>query len=203
MNFKILATTLAFSLSMGLAQAAPQQISVPYKPSGIVLGLLDTADVWAEVYPVAPANLETALGRAMLGESPTDQVSAVVIESTLHFALGKSNEQLPEQASNMERDGKSLKYDEQCGVFPKKGDRLFVTYGRSGNGLSAELDVRVVKYLPFSEASDDPLDMSNPEECAKETHSRMFLSGTIRFKRDGKVFQTMPVLMQSIVEPRT
>jgi hypothetical protein len=203
MKFRVLAAVLALGLSIGAAQAAAPQLTVPYQPSGMASALLESVNVWGEVYPVSPAGVEAALGRALQGQSPADQVAAVVIDSTLHFAIGRANEQLPEASSKMERKGSPIEYDEKCGVTPEKGDRLIATYGKFNNLLSAELDVRVVRYLPFSDESDEPLDLAKPGVCEQETHSRMFLSGVLRIKRAGKLQQEVPVLLQSIVEPRS
>jgi hypothetical protein len=203
MNFRALAASIALGLVMGTAQAASPQLTIPYQPSGMASALLESVNVWGEVYPVPAAGVEAALGRALQGQSPADQVAAVVIDSTLHFAIGRTSEQLQEATSKMERKGSPIEYDEKCGVTPEKGDRLVATYGKPNNLLSAELDVRVVRYLPFSDESDEPLDLSKPGVCEQETHSRMFLSGVLRVKRAGKLLQELPVLLQSIVEPRS
>jgi len=201
MKFRALAAIIAFGLTIATAHAAPR-LSIPYQPSGMASALLETADVWAEVYPVPATGVENALARALQGQAPSDEVAAVIIDSTLHFAIGKTSEQLPEASSRMERNGSPVEYDGNCGIVPKKGDRLVATYSKFNNKFSAELDVRVVRYLPFSDESDEPLDLSTPDACEKETHSRMFLSGVLRLKREGKLLQDVPVLLQSIVEPR-
>lgn len=203
MKFRTLAAIVAFGLATSTAQAAAPRLTIPYQPSGMATALLDSVNVWGEVYPVPAAGVEAAVGRALQGQSPADQVAAVVIDSTLHFAIGRTSEQLPEASSRMERGGVPIEYDEKCGVTPEKGDRLVATYSKSNNVLSAELDVRVVRYLPFSDESDEPLDLTKPGVCEQETHSRMFLSGVLRLKRAGKLQQEVPVLLQSIVEPRS
>lgn len=203
MRIRALAAILAFGLTIGAAQAAAPQLTVPYQPSGMATALLESVNVWGEVYPVSAAEVEGAVGRALQGQAPADQVAAVVIDSTLHFAVGRTKEQLPETASRMERKGQPIEYDEKCGITPEKGDRLVATYSKANTVLSAELDVRVVRYLPFSDESDEPLDLAKPGVCEQETHSRMFLSGVLKLKRAGKLQQEVPVLLQSIVEPRT
>jgi len=203
MKLRTLAAIVAFGLTMSAAQAAAPQLTIPYQPSGMASALLESVNVWGEVYPVSAAGIEAAVGRALQGQAPADQVAAVVIDSTLHFAIGRASEQLPETASKMERKGSPIEYDEKCGITPEKGDRLVALYSKSNNVLSAELDVRVVRYLPFSDDSDEPLDLSKPGVCEQETHSRMFLSGVLRIKRAGKLQQEVPVLLQSIVEPRS
>jgi hypothetical protein len=201
MRFRLFAAALALSLSMGAAHAGPQ-FAIPYQPSGMVSALLETTTVWGEVYPVPAGQVDAALARALQGQAPAEQVAAVVMQSTLHFAVGRTSEQLPETSSRMERDGQPLEYDERCGVAPRKGDRLVAVYGKANNVLSAELDARVVRYLPFSDESDEPLNLDKPGACEQETHSRMFLSGVLKLKRNGKQVHEVPVLLQSIVQPR-
>lgn len=202
MRFQSLVATVALSLAMASAQAAqpPSKISVPFKPSGTLIAQLDVAGVWAEVYPATATEVPAALGRGMQGLAPVEKVAAIVVQSTLHFTMGKTTMQLPELSAQTMRKGFAVDYDEECKVFPKNGDNFIASYGKPGDKLTAELDVKIIKYLPFSEESDEPLDLSKPGDCEKETHSRMFLSGELRVKENGKLQHSIPVLMQSIVD---
>jgi len=202
MRFQSLVATVALSLAMTSAQAGQptSKISVPFKPSGSLIAQLDVAGIWAEVYPATSTEVPAALERGMQGQAPVEKVAAIVVQSTLHFSMGKANLQLPELSAQTMRKGFAVDYDEECKVYPKNGDTFIATYGKAGDKVTAELDVKIIKYLPFSDESDEPLDLSKPGECEKETHSRMFFSGELRVKQDGKLQHSIPVLMQSIVD---
>lgn len=202
MRLRTLIAGVCLGLAFTTAQAADLRFASPYQPSGQVLAEVESAPVWAEVYPVGPKEVPLAIARALKNDAPADRLVAVVMKASLHFGVGRTSERLPETSSRLTRDGIEIDYDERCGVSPQAGDRLQTTYARSNSALSAELDMRVVRRFAFGPDSDEPLDLSKPGACEQETHSRIFLSGTLRLKRQGVLQQEIPVLVQSISEPR-
>lgn len=195
-------TTSLLALTMGMSAAhAAQKFATPYEPSGMVIASLDERGSWAELYPLPEAKVPQALVKAEQGDPPVDKLVAVVLGGKLHFGIGRLSQQLPMLNSSPSRNGEAIGYDDLCATYPQRGDRLQAAYGAPDSKFGASLDVKVVRYYSLSEESDTPLDLSKPGECKRETHSRLFLSGTLTLTVHGAKQQTLPVLMQVVSEP--
>lgn len=195
-----LALTLALAAFSGGAYASPR-LSLSYEPTEAVVDALEGTAVWAEVHPVPAAKVTAAISRAKSGLPPSDALVAVIVRGELNFQLGKQAIQLAETSTQLTRGRDAISYGSACDKYPLAADRLLTTYAAPDSVFSAELDVRVVKYFSFGDDSDTPLDLTQAALCEKETHSRTFLAGTLRIKKQGRIQQTLPVLMQSVVEP--
>lgn len=195
-------TTSMLALTLGMSAAhAAQKFATPYEPSGMVMATLDERGSWAELYPLTPAKVPQALVKAEQGDPPANDLVAVALGGKLHFGIGRLSQQLPLLSTSPSRGGEAVEYDDLCVTYPQPGDRLQAAYGAPDNKFGASLDVKVVRYYSLSEESDTPLDLSKPGECKRETHSRLFLSGTLTLTAHGAKQQTLPVLMQVVSEP--
>lgn len=176
--------------------------TIPFVPPVALESALEMAPVFAEVYPLAAKEVPSALEKAARGEPPVEQAVALVLPGALFLQFWGEQQELPEINVTASRKGAPVEYAEQCGEYPQTGDQLLSVYGVDGSDVSAELNVRVVRHMAFGSDSDKPLDLKKAGSCQLETHSRTFFSGQLNLRFKGKVVQSTPILMQSIVDPQ-
>lgn len=200
-NTSMLRKTLpALAILASVTCAGAQSLTTPYKPTGALIASLDDARVWAELYDVKAVDVPAAVEKAKGGQPPSPSLAGAIANWSIYFAVDKRGLAIPEKSSSMTRAGAPVEY-EACIENPKPGDLLEIKYENANTPYSLALKATVVEQLAFGDESTLALDVSNPEECAKETHSRMFLQGTLSLYKDGALKDTREVLVQSIVTP--
>lgn len=192
----------AFSLAIltASAPALAQSFGAPYKPTASLMEMLGRAPVWAELYDVPAKAVPEALKRAKEGDAPATILQAAIAERRLHFRIDAINQAFPETESALTRAGKEVEY-ESCVNAPAVGDRLQIAYAKPPSPFRVVLDAKVVAYMAYGEESPEPLDLTKQGECEAETHSRMFLAGTLKLFKDGKFKENKEILLQAIVHP--
>lgn len=216
----LFAVSMAFALSALSASAEPNPANVqpstkppahqatlpgidkPFKPTAMLMVSLENTNLWAELYSMSKAEVPAAIQRAINGDAPAEQLTAAVADWSLHLSSGNRSFVMPEQEYKLTRDGRQIDYAD-CVVTPLKGDKIELTYRTNDGSHTAKLSAVVQEYLSYSSSTNEMLDVKVYEQCMKETHSRMFLHGSLVLTKKGhpSPIAVEEVLVQSIVEP--
>lgn len=185
------------------AQSNAAPIDIPYKPTATLMVTLESTNGWAELYSMPEEKVSAAIQNATKGDAPANDLTAAIANWSLHLTSKKKSLVMPEKEVSLTREGQTIDYSD-CTTTPKKGDKLKVVYSTDDGQHRAILDVVMQEYFSYSEVPGEVLDVTIYEQCLKETHSRMFLYGTLTLSKKNE--KSKPdiekVLVQSIVEPQ-
>lgn len=184
--------------------AAPR-MDAPYAPIEEVQTRVDSAPGWDELYRVAPAD-EAAAITTLVDRSQPPPALGIAVGGKLFFSLDGGPGELKEATFSIKRKGKAVDYDNNCKSTPQSGDVLETVY--ASEDKTAEVTTRTVVKSHYAfgivgELAMEPirLDLKKPEHCAAVAESRILSTGTLTYRKNGRVSFRESILLQTIAAP--